>query len=107
MPRGNSELKAQRSGIIIISESCILSPELRAKARSFFSRRYLSLIGTLLLLPALSQAADRYWIATGAATNWNSTANWSTTSGGSSGASVPVNGDGVFFDGAGKANCNI
>jgi hypothetical protein len=42
--------------------------------------------------------ADRYWV--GGSGNWNSTntGNWSTSSGGSSGASAPVSGDDVFFD---------
>ena len=41
---------------------------------------------------------DRYWV--GGSGNWNSTntGNWSTSSGGSSGASAPVSGDDVFFD---------
>lgn len=43
--------------------------------------------------------ADRYWV--GGSGNWNSTntGNWAATSGGSSGASAPVSGDDVFFDG--------
>lgn len=40
--------------------------------------------------------ADRYWIA--GAGNWNSTANWSATSGGAGGASIPGVNDNVFFD---------
>lgn len=39
--------------------------------------------------------ADRYLVDTG---NWNSTARWSTTSGGASGASIPGAGDNVFLD---------
>jgi hypothetical protein len=41
--------------------------------------------------------ADRYLIGTGSR-NWNDTANWSTTSGGSGGASVPTSADNVFID---------
>lgn len=43
--------------------------------------------------------ATRYWV--GGSGNWNSTntGNWSATSGGSSGASAPVSGDDVVFDG--------
>ena len=41
-------------------------------------------------------AADRYAVANG---NWNSTSTWSATSGGSSGASIPVAGDNVFIEG--------
>jgi hypothetical protein len=40
--------------------------------------------------------ADRYWV--GGSGSWNSTTKWSTTSGGSSGASVPTASDNVFFD---------
>ena len=40
----------------------------------------------------------RYWV--GGSGNWNDTARWSTTSGGSSGASVPTSADDVYFDGA-------
>jgi hypothetical protein len=42
--------------------------------------------------------ADRYWV--GGTATWNSTAGskWSTTSGGSGGASVPTSADDVFFD---------
>ena len=42
--------------------------------------------------------ADRYFIAGGADNNWGSTANWSATSGGTGGASVPTAADAVFFD---------
>lgn len=41
--------------------------------------------------------ADRYLI-TGGTGNWNSTTNWSTTSGGASGASFPVSTDDVIID---------
>lgn len=42
--------------------------------------------------------ADRYWV--GGTGTWNDTSTtvWSTTSGGSSGASVPTSADNVFFD---------
>jgi len=40
--------------------------------------------------------ATRYWV--GGAGNWSSTAKWSTTSGGASGASVPIATDDVVFD---------
>lgn len=40
--------------------------------------------------------ATRYWV--GGAGNWSSTAKWSTTSGGTSGASVPTSADDVIFD---------
>lgn len=50
--------------------------------------------------------AIRYWIA-GAGSVWNSPANWSTSSGGSSGASVPNAGDTAIFDGNGTGNCQM
>jgi trimeric autotransporter adhesin len=40
--------------------------------------------------------ADRYWV--GGSGSWNSTAKWSTTSGGASGASVPTATDNAIFD---------
>jgi hypothetical protein len=42
--------------------------------------------------------ANRYWV--GGAGTWSSTTKWSTTSGGSSGASVPTSADDVIFDGS-------
>ena len=53
--------------------------------------------------------ADRYWVAGGTG-NYNSTTNWSATSGGASGASVPSTADNVFFNassGAGTATINV
>lgn len=53
--------------------------------------------------------ADRYWVAGGTG-NYNSTTNWSATSGGASGASVPSTVDNVFFNassGAGTATINV
>ena len=41
--------------------------------------------------------ADRYWVAGGTG-NYNSTTNWSATSGGASGVSVPSTTDNVFFN---------
>jgi hypothetical protein len=40
--------------------------------------------------------ADRYWV--GGSGTWNSTTKWSTTSGGSTGASVPTAADNAIFD---------
>ena len=40
--------------------------------------------------------AARYWV--GGAGNWSSTTKWSTSSGGASGASVPISTDDVIFD---------
>jgi hypothetical protein len=43
--------------------------------------------------------ADRYWVSGTGEWNSTNTANWSTTSGGAGGASVPTSADDVFFDG--------
>lgn len=53
--------------------------------------------------------AARFWV-TGGTGNWNSTTNWSATSGGASGASVPGSADTAAFDaasGAGTATLDI
>ncbi|NCW72458.1 MAG: hypothetical protein EBW12_05550 [Actinobacteria bacterium] len=42
--------------------------------------------------------ANRYWVGGSGTWNGTSTTNWSTSSGGSSGASVPTAADDVFFD---------
>lgn len=51
--------------------------------------------------------ANRYWVGTG---NWDATntANWSASSGGAGGASVPTSADAVFFDaGSAGGTCTI
>jgi hypothetical protein len=40
--------------------------------------------------------ANRYWV--GGTGTWDNTANWSTTSGGTGGASIPTSSDSVIFD---------
>lgn len=50
--------------------------------------------------------ANRYWRGT-AGTGWSTTANWSDTSGGSTGFSVPTGADNVFFDGNGNNPCTL
>jgi hypothetical protein len=47
--------------------------------------------------------ADRYWILGTGTWDSTNTANWSTSSGGAGGASVPTSADNVFFD----ANSNV
>jgi hypothetical protein len=42
--------------------------------------------------------ADRYWVGGTGTWNGTSTTNWSASSGGASGASVPTSADNVFFD---------
>src|ERR1700722_1209820 len=62
----------------------------------------------LALLVCLSKEsiAARFWVAT-SASNWNNTANWSASSGGVGGSSVPVAADDVNFDNNGLGNCTI
>lgn len=54
-------------------------------------------VSVLILLAAQSSGADRFWVG-GAAGIWNSTFNWSASSGGTNGVSVPVANDNVIFD---------
>jgi len=49
--------------------------------------------------------ADRYWVGGGANNNWVTAGNWSATSGGAGGATVPTVADAVIFNGVG-ANAN-
>ena len=59
-----------------------------------------------LLISSSSMAADHYWIAS-ANSNWNIAANWSSTSGGTAGTTVPGANDIVHFDGAGTGTCTL
>lgn len=66
----------------------------------------ITLFSVLMLFMATVQAADRYWVAT-SSSNWNSTANWSTSNGGTGGASVPGPSDVAYFTSSGSGNCAI
>ncbi len=59
-------------------------------------KKIYSIIFLLMFVASVVNAADRYSVAS---TAWNLTATWSATSGGASGASVPVAGDNVFIEG--------
>jgi hypothetical protein len=61
---------------------------------------------TLFVLSYQVHAANRFWIAT-TASNWNNPANWSNSSGGAGGASVPGSNDAVTFNLNGRGNCII
>ena len=50
--------------------------------------------------------ADRYWLGT-TSTSFNNTANWSTSSGGSGGASIPTDSDTAIYDANSSANCDL
>jgi len=52
----------------------------------------------LLLLTGSSFAANRFWVG-GTSGSWNNVSSWSTTSNGTSGASVPTISDNAIFDG--------
>ena len=51
--------------------------------------------------------ADRYWVGGTGTWNTSSTTNWSASSGGASGASVPTAADSIFFDQAGTYNVTM
>lgn len=50
--------------------------------------------------------ASRYFINGGTNSNWNNTGNWSNSSGGPGGQTVPTSADDVFFTGA-SPNCTV
>ncbi len=66
----------------------------------------LGIIVVLLIFNTTVFAANRFWVAT-TPTIWNSTANWSVSSGGPGGASIPGNTDIAIFDNAANGDCNI
>jgi Secretion system C-terminal sorting domain len=66
----------------------------------------LLLLGFFLLPTLNTNAANRFWVSS-AASNWNNTANWSNTSGGPGGFSVPTAADNVTFNNARVGNCTI
>jgi hypothetical protein len=65
----------------------------------------LYLLIAFALVTQFSVAQSRFWIATTAG-NWNDPANWSATSGGAGGASVPTTGNLAVFNGTGGRNGN-
>ncbi len=72
-------------------------------------RKELKFIFLLFLLSILSvnvYAAKRYWAANANA-NWNVSGNWSATSGGAGGVSVPGSNDTVYFDSTANFQCTI
>jgi len=75
-----------------VSEA-LRSPWSRARAMRWF----VLVASAVLLLCAEGHAANRFWV-TGGDGIWNNMNNWSASSGGASGASVPTNVDIVSFD---------
>lgn len=59
--------------------------------------------GTNAILTAAPAAVTRYWVGGTGTWNATSTTNWSATSGGAGGASVPTSADAVVFDAASNA----
>lgn len=61
--------------------------------------------------PALAACGDGasacFWIGGGANANWNTTGNWSNTSGGASSGTTPATGDSICFDSANSGNSTI
>ena len=57
----------------------------------------------------VGQVVDRYWVrnTSGSTGTFSDTANWSGTSGGAGGSSVPASGDDIFFDSAGDSGCVV
>ena len=53
-----------------------------------------------------SQGLSRFWVSSGN-TSWNNTANWSATSGGAGGQSVPGTSDAVTFNGSSVVSCAL
>ena len=68
--------------------------------------RKLLILPICLFISLSGSAANRYWVGS-VLSNWNNVLNWSTTSGGLPGASVPGSSDAVIFDIGGPANCSI
>jgi hypothetical protein len=70
---------------------------------------FYAMVIVCLFCTASIHAQDRFWIlASGTTGDWNNTANWSATSGGAGGASVP-NGAGfnAFFNQGATVNVNV
>ena len=75
-------------------------------------KKYIKSTSLLLVLFLLgttisSFAANKYWIGTGANSNWNTGANWSNSSGGATCNCFPSSGDAVIFDVNGNNACSI
>ena len=86
-------------------------PKLVDRAIAFpFLRAVLLRISILVIFLFIflsgANAGKKYWVAS-VLSNWNNILNWSTTSNGLPGASVPGSGDTAFFDNTHVANCNI
>ncbi|OGD34286.1 hypothetical protein A2988_02015 [Candidatus Azambacteria bacterium RIFCSPLOWO2_01_FULL_46_25] len=61
-------------------------------------------VGSSLFFAQGAEAANRYRVGTG---DWNTTASWSATSGGASGASVPGSADLAIFEATSTASMTL
>ncbi len=66
----------------------------------------LLLLGIFSLCYSNTFGSNRYWVASTSA-NWNTPSNWSTSNGGTGGASVPITGDFAYFNANGLGNCTL
>lgn len=77
--------------------------------RFLLALAFLGFIGSAS--PALAACGDGtsacFWIGGGANANWNTTGNWSNTSGGASSGTTPATGDSICFDSANSAASTI
>jgi hypothetical protein len=64
------------------------------------------LVMAMLFFSGSCFSANRYWVGSGLG-DWNNSSNWSLTSGGAIGASVPGVSDIALFDGSNVTNCAI
>lgn len=73
----------------------------------FMKKTLLSyLLAFITILFSQSLLAQRFWVSA-TPSNWNNTANWSASSGGPGGASVPGASDLVTFNASGLGNCTL
>ena len=89
-----------------------MSQKIRIKRRIFIPKPLAAArlapvaVLSLLLYATAVQSADRYWV--GGTGSWDQTSHWSTSSGGSSGASVPGSSDAAIFNGSsGTWTCTV
>lgn len=77
--------------------------------RFLLALAFLGLIGSAS--PAFAACGDGasacFWIGGGANANWNTTGNWSNTSGGASSGTTPATGDSICFDSANSGASTI
>lgn len=69
-------------------------------------RKFIYGLLLLLFLASPAYCADRYFVAGGVDNDWSGTDNWSTSTGGAGGETVPTSSDAVYLDGNSPL-CNI